>query len=149
MNKKKFAQQCRKDGWRVPNPSNWEFVEDREINGVATKVYKLTVTSPNKETGEVEVAVADDGKKNNEDNYIERVIPIDWDLQLESFTDRLRDYLDEQEKKEGVFAITTETVKEEDEIAEIMLYNERGNEVVAERHIVICRKGVFQMKKIN
>ena len=149
MNKKKFTHQCRKDGWKVQKPDNWEYVEDREIKGRVHKIYSLSVVKPDKSSGIVEVAILGEGEVNEEGKLIERVIPLDWESAIEPFTDSLRDFLDDEEGKQDVFAIKVIEVQENDELAEIVVYNKSGKEVVAERNVVRRRKGKFQMRAIT
>jgi len=96
----------------------------------------------------VEVSVLDDGKKNNEENLIESARPLGWEAKTRPFKDDLRDFLDQEEKKKSVFAISVDNVNLEDEVAEVVVYNIKGKDVETSLYVVRRRDNKFQTRKI-
>lgn len=149
MNKKELTKDYRKKGWRVPKPESWTFLEDREIKGKTHKIYQVTVKDPENCFGVAEVAVLDDGKKNDEGKEIEMVKPLNWEDAVVPFEEDLRDFLDEYEKdNKDVFATAIKNLNIPDELGEVIVYTKVDKDVQAELSIVVRRKSGFKMKKI-
>jgi len=148
MNKERLAQDFRDKGWRVPEPAKWKLKEKRDIKGREHDIYEVNVMDPNKSFAVVEVSVLDDGKKNNEENLIESARPLGWEAKTRPFKDDLRDFLDQEEKKKSVFAISVDNVNLEDEVAEVVVYNIKGKDVETSLYVVRRRDNKFQTRKI-
>lgn len=149
MNKLELAKEFRSKGWRVPNPTKWTFLEDREIKGKINKIYTAEVKSPDNSFGIVEIAVLDDGKENDEMKVIEMAKPLDWENSMAPFQEDLRDFLDDYEEAEAeVFATTIKSINVADELAEIIVYNKVTKDVTADLFVVRRRARGFKMKKI-
>lgn len=149
MNKQDFIKQKRAEGWKVERPEKWLYKEDRDISGVTHKIYDVSVKDDKNCVGIVEVAIADEGRQNNEGTVVEDVKPIDWELNVVPFDVDLRDYLDDEEAADKkIFTISVDSINIEDETAEIVVYNKKNGGVEAELNVVRRRAGTFQREKI-
>lgn len=145
MNKIKLAQSYRERGWKVPEPDQWQLVS--EEGGV--KIYELDVIDPKKRIGKATVEVKAEGATNNEGTNIEMARPVTWDEGLLPFEDHLRNFLDEKEKAVAqIYAIATEKVMVDDEVATVLVYTKTGEDVTENRYVVKRRDNLFTFKKL-
>lgn len=148
MNKAELIIDYVTNGWRVEKEENWELVGENEVNGKSQKTYAVNVRTPERKFGKVRVVVVNEGLLNEEGKNIENAKPMGWETAVRPFIEDLRDFLDEKETALAkVFAISTISINEEDEVAEVMVYTNTTGGVSDDVYIVKRRNNLFEFKK--
>lgn len=139
MTREQLRQQKISEGWSVPPVSEWQLVS---AQGLEPRKYDVNnVFDPNRESyGTATVVVYGEGTAE------ERAVgQNEWKT---GFREDLRTWLDTREGG-AVFAISTEQVYENDEVAIVTAYIEDQNgNVTANRYVVRFRSGSFSFMPI-